>query len=103
MQRPLETERDCLNAARELIQERDVTIVALTLGEEGALVITRDKAWRGRAPKVQPVSTVGAGDSFLGAMVWRLSRGPDLVEALRFGIAAGAAALLSPGRVSCSP
>ena len=101
IRRPLESEIDCLDAARKLIQERTITIIALTMGEEGALVITRDRALRGRAPKVRPVSTVGAGDSFLGAMVWRLSQDDTLEDALRFGVASGSAALLSPGTELC--
>jgi 6-phosphofructokinase 2 len=101
MGRPLESENDCLTAGRQLIRERGVTIVALTMGEEGAMLITRDCAWRGRAPKMTPVSTVGTGDSFLGAMVWRLSQDDDLEDALRFAIAGGSAALLAAGTELC--
>ncbi|MGZ3256360.1 MAG: PfkB family carbohydrate kinase, partial [Croceibacterium sp.] len=42
-------------------------------------------------------SAVGAGDSFLAAMVHALASGRDAAEAFRFGIAAGAAAVLRPG------
>ncbi|MCD6041121.1 MAG: phosphofructokinase, partial [Burkholderiales bacterium] len=42
-------------------------------------------------------STVGAGDSFLAAMVWRLASGRSLEDAFRYGIAGGTAALLAPG------
>ena len=101
MKRPLESENACLNAARHLIRERGVTIIALTMGEGGAMVVTRNRAWRGRAPKLQPVSMVGAGDSFLGSMFWRLNQNDDLEEALRYGIAGGTAALLSPGTELC--
>ena len=101
IRRPLESEKDYVNAARKLIHENPITIIALTMGEEGALLITRDRALRGRAPKVRPVSTVGAGDSFLGAMVWHLSQAETLDDALRFGVASGSAALLSPGTELC--
>jgi 6-phosphofructokinase 2 len=44
---------------------------------------------------------VGAGDSFLGALTWRLALGRNLDDALRYAIAAGSAALLSPGTELC--
>jgi 6-phosphofructokinase 2 len=50
---------------------------------------------------VQVVSSVGAGDSFLGAMVWALEAGRELEAAFRYGVAAGTAALLSPGTRLC--
>ncbi|MBZ0215261.1 MAG: hypothetical protein K8F25_01800, partial [Fimbriimonadaceae bacterium] len=50
---------------------------------------------------VDVVSAVGAGDSFLGALVWSLSEGADLQSAFRYGVAAGTAALLTPGTELC--
>jgi 6-phosphofructokinase 2 len=43
------------------------------------------------------ISSIGAGDSFVGAMVWALARGMDVREAFRYGVAAASAALLSEG------
>jgi 6-phosphofructokinase 2 len=101
MQTPLETEAAQLEAARTLLAAKNVEIIALTLADQGALLVTREAAWRGRAPKLKPVSTVGAGDSFLGALLWRLIQGRALDDALRYGIAAGSAALLSEGTELC--
>lgn len=72
------------------------SVLALTLGDQGALAVTRKNAWRAYAPKVKVVSTVGAGDSFLAAMILQLAAGADVAEALRYGVAGGAA-LLAPG------
>jgi len=44
---------------------------------------------------------VGAGDSFLAAMVWSLASGHSLETAFRYGVAAGSAALLMPGTELC--
>jgi 6-phosphofructokinase 2 len=101
MRAPLEGEREMVEAARRLIEAGRAQIVALTLGDRGALLVTRDEAWRGSTPKMTPVSTVGAGDSFLGAMVSSLAGGLGLADCLRHGIAAGAAALLSRGTDLC--
>ena len=84
-------------AARELIASSRIEAVALTLAEQGAILVTRERAWRALAPEVKAVSTVGAGDSFLGAMVFARTRGQAWPDAFRLGVAAGSAALLSPG------
>lgn len=90
-------------AARQLIARGQAQIVALSLGSDGALLVTADQAWRARSLSVTVASTVGAGDSFVGALVWALSEGRELVEAFRYAMAAGAAALLSPGTALCDP
>jgi len=88
-------------AARDLIGRGQTEIVALSMGPEGALLITRDLALRASGLPVDAVSVSGAGDSFLGAMIWRLMNDDDLETALRYAVAAGSAALLSPGTELC--
>ena len=73
----------------------------MTLGEEGALLVTRQAALRAPPLAIRPASTVGAGDSFLGAMVWALTCGRGLTEAFCYGVAGGSAALLSSGTELC--
>jgi 6-phosphofructokinase 2 len=87
----------CLAACRSVIKEDGSELVALTLGDEGALLVSSDFALSARAPKVDAVSSVGAGDSFLGALILQLARGASPSQALRIAVAAGSAALLSPG------
>ena len=98
---PLKSEQDWIAATRSLVERGQVQIVALTLGERGALLVTRDRVIRARALPIKPVSAVGAGDSFLGAMIWSLERGNTLEDAFRYGVAAGSAALLMPGTELC--
>ena len=90
-------------AARRLIDRGKVEVIALSMGPDGALLITRDLAMRANGLPIEPVSVSGAGDSFLAAMVWSLSRDGSLETALRYGVAAGSAALLSPGTDLCRP
>ncbi len=75
--------------------------IALTLGARGALLTTRDRQQRLRPPEVEVVSAVGAGDSFLGAMTFALANDRPLEEAFRYGLAAGTAAVLTPGTELC--
>jgi 6-phosphofructokinase 2 len=93
----LDDEASLVRACRALIEQRRVEAVALTLGARGALLVTPDGAWRASAPSVNAVSTVGAGDSFLGAMIWAHASGKSLQEAFRYGGAGGAAAVLAAG------
>ena len=94
-------ERSWLEACRALVDTGQAEVVALTLGDLGALLVSRDAAVRAPALPIEPVSTVGAGDSFLGAMVWALAAGQGLAEAFRYGVAAGSAALITPGTELC--
>ena len=98
---PLTDRRARLAACRRLIDRGSAQVVVLTLGAEGALLVTSEDAYVGRGPDVQVVSTVGAGDSFVGGMVWRLVDGDIMTEAFRHGIAAGSAAVLNPGTELC--
>jgi 6-phosphofructokinase 2 len=50
---------------------------------------------------VRAVSAVGSGDAFVAGVVLMLSRGNPMDDALRMGIAAGTAAVLTPGTELC--
>jgi len=90
-----------VSACRKLIEAGKAEIVALTLGANGAIFVTSEAAYIAKASDVEVVSAVGAGDSFVGGMVWKLASGVSLVEAFRYGIAAGSAAVLNPGTELC--
>lgn len=95
--RPLERDEDWAAAAGHLVKAGKAEVVALSLGHRGALLAARDVCLRAPAIQVKIASTVGAGDSFLAAMVWRLALGGELEDAFRYGVAGGTAALLAPG------
>ncbi len=97
----LPDEKSWLSAGRSIIEARQAEVVALTLGAEGALLVTRAMALRARAMDIRPVSVVGAGDSFVGGMAWSLSAGHSIEDAFRWGVAAGSAAVLNPGTELC--
>ena len=61
-----------IEAGRRLIDRGQVEVIALSMGPDGALLITRDLAMRANGLPIEPVSVSGAGDSFLAAMVWSL-------------------------------
>ncbi len=98
---PLNDEDSWLAACRELVATRQAEVVALTLADKGALLVTREAAMRAPALPIKPTSTVGAGDSFVGAMVWALANGHALEDAFRYGMAAGSAAVIAQGTGLC--
>lgn len=97
----LENQSDQIVACRSLIEGGRAEIVALTLGDQGALLVLRDRVLRARALPIKPVNVVGAGDSFLGAIIWSLRSGHAIETAFRYGVAAGSATLLMPGTELC--
>ena len=93
----------CLAAARTLVVNGKAEIVALTMGGDGAMLISREVALFAKPPPVTIRGTVGAGDSFLGLLILSIARQMSLPDAFRQAVAAGSAALVSPGTELCAP
>ena len=77
--------------------------VVLTLGEQGALILTKTTSERIPARSVEPVDTTGAGDAFCGALATALASGETLRTAVAFANAAGAAAVTVVGATPSMP
>lgn len=88
-------------AAREVLVQYSLNAMLVSLGADGAMLVTRDELVRILPPSVQRQSTVGAGDSMVAGMVWKLWNGSDLREAAGYGVACGTAATLNPGTQLC--
>lgn len=88
---------DVDEAAQELILKGGCHIVVVSLGPQGAMLVTKDSCKMIPAPPVQKKSTVGAGDSMVGGMVWAISEGKSLDEILRWGVSCGSAATMNEG------
>ena len=88
-------------AAMQLIESGKTEYAMVSLGAQGALLATPDGCTRYRAPSVPVRSAVGAGDSMVGGAVLRLAQGHDIVDAVRYGIAAGSAAVMTEGTQLC--
>lgn len=98
----LDTPHAQLAACRRIIGAKQAEVVALSLGEQGALVASAQGIWRAPALHVQVKSTIGAGDSFLAGLLTGQLRGGTMAEALRHAMAAAGAALLSSGTALCT-
>ena len=94
---PLDSEDAIAKAAMSLIENGSVELAAVTMGHEGALLASRARTVRLPALPIAAQSAVGAGDCFVAGMVYALATGHSAQEAFRYGIAAGSAAVLTPG------
>lgn len=84
-------------AAKQIIEKGGAEIVVVSLGPQGAVLVTKDSYEFAPAPHVPKKSTVGAGDSMVGGMVWALSQNKSLKEVLQWGVACGSAATMNEG------
>ncbi len=85
-----------LEAARR-IHEMGADVVIISMGKSGALLSTEQKSWLASAPAVEESNPIGAGDSLVGGVVWALSSGFPVKEALKWGVACGAASASMDG------
>jgi 6-phosphofructokinase 2 len=87
--------------SKHLIEEGKVQVVVTSLGAGGAMLVTAERTEHIISPTVRIRSSVGAGDSMVAGLVLALARGESIEAAARFGIAAGAAAVMTPGSTLC--
>lgn len=84
-------------AALAMVRTGAATRIAVSLGADGALLATEAGVIRRPAIPVTPRGAVGAGDSFLAGMTLAFARGDTPDDALSWGLAAGAAAVMQSG------
>ena len=91
------------DAAMAIARRGEADLVAVTLGHQGAVLASQEGTLYLPALDIEARSAVGAGDSFLAAMVYGLACGWDASEAFRHGIAGGGASVLNPGTGLAQP
>ena len=101
--RPLATRTEQAVAARSIVEQGVSEVVVVSLGADGALVVTADICEYVPSVDVAVISGVGAGDSMVAGIVYSLLHERSLVESMQFGVAAGAAMLQTPGTAPCKP
>jgi 1-phosphofructokinase family hexose kinase len=93
---PMETPAEIAAGAAE-IHHMGAQNVVVSMGKAGALLHTADGTWLVHTPKIKEKNPIGAGDSMVGGLVWALTQGLSLKEALGWGVASGAATASLPG------
>lgn len=95
------SETEAAEAAMALLQQGHCQVIVVSLGEAGALLVTKEMVSTIRPPQVERKSTVGAGDSMVAGMVYSLEAGKDMLTAVQYGVACGTAATMNPGTELC--
>ena len=98
----MDTVEDIKKGARKML-EKGVKGVIVTLGEEGCLLVTKEREDFFETSKVRACDTTAAGDSFTGAFAVALSEGKDCADAIRFGQKASAVTVTRKGAQTSMP
>lgn len=93
---------DVRKAAQEIVHAGKALRVVVSLGPQGALAVDAQQCVQVVPPPMKSQSTVGAGDSMVGAMTLKLADGAPLEDMVRFGVAAGSAATINQGTRLCA-
>lgn len=96
-----EDEAKVLALAKKIVLEGQSEVLVISLGAAGVLMVSDSGVERLHPPTVPIISKVGAGDSMVAGTVLSLARGNPLREAVRFGVASGTAAVMTPGTELC--
>jgi 1-phosphofructokinase family hexose kinase len=84
-------------AAARLVCRHGPHQLIITHGQHGAIASDAVEQWHAAPPALQAVSPVGSGDAVLAGALAARTRGAGLAEALRLGVACGAANVVRPG------
>lgn len=87
--------REELIESGKKLQKGGIKYVVISLGADGALVITEDHVYHGKPPKIKPVNTVGCGDSMVAAFAVGIKRGYSVEEMLKYAVSVSSANALT--------
>lgn len=85
------------DAAQQAIMDGFAELIAVSMGPDGAWIVSKEERHFATAPKVEKRSTVGAGDSMVAGMTYMLQQHRSLKEVISFGVACGSAATMNEG------
>jgi len=97
----LKTYDEIVTGARRLMNY-GVSIICVSMGANGAIILDHNSAYYGSALPVQVRSTVGAGDSMVAALCLAMEQGLSLPEMLEMGLAAATASIMTEGTQPCT-
>jgi 6-phosphofructokinase 2 len=92
---------DAKEIALGIVASGRCEVVVVSMGANGAMLVTKDIFEIYDSPRVERKSTVGAGDSMVAGIVYSLSINKSLTDAVRYGVACGTAATMNPGTELC--
>ncbi len=87
--------------ASKTLLKKGIKIAITSLGEKGAILVSKEWVFSATPPQIKVKSTIGSGDALLAGFLFSLTKGKNLKEALKFGVALGTATALQPGTAIC--
>ncbi len=88
--------------AMQIIESGKCEVMVVSMGADGAMLVSKEITEVITAPSVTKKSTVGAGDSMVAGIVYYLSKGENILEAAKYGVACGTAATMNNGTELCN-
>ncbi|MBL0145944.1 MAG: 1-phosphofructokinase family hexose kinase [Chitinophagaceae bacterium] len=85
------------DAAQQAIMDGFAQLIVVSMGADGAWLVSKDERYFVQAPSVEKRSTVGAGDSMVAGITYSLQKNMSLKDAINFGVACGSAATMNEG------
>lgn len=98
----VKSKEEVIDGAKKL-HDMGIEVVVVSLGKDGALVVSDEGVFQGRPPVIQTVNTVGCGDSMVAAFAVGFARGYGMEETLRYAVAVSAANALTMATGSYKP
>lgn len=89
------SKKEAIFYARKIVAT-GVEHVIVSLGDDGAILVTEEKTLIAEAPKDRVINTVGAGDSLVAGFIAAYAKNKNVVEAFRYGVASGSATAFLP-------
>lgn len=97
----VQNKQDIVDISRKLIKQ-GVGIVCVTMGKDGALIVSHDQAWFAPGSNIEVRGVQGAGDSLVAGICMAMEQHLELSEMLRYGVAAANASLIREGTLLCT-
>ena len=97
----IQEESQIITEAKKMVESGKCEVLVISLGAAGALIVTSEMAEHILPPTVPIISKVGAGDSMVAGIALSLYRGMSIRDSILYGIAAGTAAVMTPGTELC--
>jgi 6-phosphofructokinase 2 len=94
--RPLPSMGALERFALGLREKHPASVVVVTFADGGAVAVSEEGLFKGRPPKVEVVSKIGAGDSFVAGLVVKLAEGWTVADAVAYAMAAAASTVSQP-------
>lgn len=98
----LNTDKDIISFCQTLTEKYGISLILVSMGEEGGLLISKEASYKAAPIKVKVKSTVGAGDSMTAGMLYGIEKGLPLADALAYATACGTLAVTKEGTQSFS-